>query len=129
MRIGVGSDVAGGPELSLFSVARIGAYAQNARRVAHADPQPPLSPSGWLRLATLDGARAIGLEDVIGSLEAGKEADFIAVDPSRCDPVPWLADDTDEPDEVLGRLIFRTHPSMVRGAWVRGRLLEALDDD
>jgi len=34
---------------------------------------------------------------------------------------PALLDDS---DALVSRLIFRPHPDMVRGAWVRGRLLE-----
>jgi hypothetical protein len=29
-----------------------------------------------------------------------------------------------EPEDLASRLIFRAHPDMVRGAWVRGRRLE-----
>ncbi len=126
LTVGLGSDVAGGPEASMFSVMRVGFYAQAALRTVGGDPRPTLSPLDWLRLGTLDGARALGLEDRIGSIEAGKEADLIAVDPRLTAALPELPYDTGrvDPDEVMSRLIFRSHPDMVRGAWVRGRRLD-----
>jgi guanine deaminase len=121
--VGLGSDVSGGPELSIFSVMRAGAFVQSARRVCEGDDAAPLGPLDWLRLGTLGGARALGLADTIGSLEAGKEADLVAVDPALVAPVP--GEDSDDPAEIMSRLAFRPHPDMVRAAWVRGRLLEA----
>ncbi len=126
IRVGLGSDVAAGPDAPLFSVMRAGAYTQNALRAAGLTDAPPLSPGDWLRLGTLGGADALGLGDQIGSLEVGKEADLIVVDPSVTLPLEGVgATEDDRSDEMLSRLIFRAHPSMVRGAWVRGRLLPA----
>jgi guanine deaminase len=122
IRVGLGSDVAGGPDLSLFGAMRVGGYVQNALRVATGDPRQILDPFEWLRLASLDGARVLGLEDEIGSIEAGKEADLIAVDPALA--APPAAPELDDPADILSTLIFRSHPEMVRGAWVRGRRLE-----
>jgi cytosine/adenosine deaminase-related metal-dependent hydrolase len=122
LSLGLGSDVAGGPDLSIFSVMRVGFYAQSARRVAGLATGPALGPLDWLRLGTLGGADALGMGDVVGSLEKGKEADLIAVDPSYAAPIPGVSDD--DPEDLASRLIFRAHPDMVRAAWVRGRRLE-----
>ena len=120
IRVGLGSDVAAGPELSLFSVMRAGAATQNALRV-RGEERPVLDPLDWLRIGTLGGAEALGWSDRIGSIEAGKEADLIAVDPRMTAPVPGV--DSDAPAEIMSRLIFRPHPAMVQAAWVRGRRL------
>jgi guanine deaminase len=120
--VGLGSDLSGGPDPSILDVMRVGAYAQHARQALGQDRRETLDPLAWLRLGTLEGARALGLGERIGSIEAGREADLIAVDPSLADPVPG-AGEHDKPIEMVSRLVFRTHPDMVRGAWVRGRLL------
>ncbi len=123
MRIGLGSDVAAGPEVSIFSVMRAGAVTQRVLELSGTvDPIAALRPLDWLRMGSIGGARVLGIEDRIGSLEVGKEADLIAVDPRLTTPLPG-----DEPslgaDDLASRLIFRPHPNMVRAAWVRGRLL------
>jgi cytosine/adenosine deaminase-related metal-dependent hydrolase len=45
-----------------------------------------------LEMATINGARALGLEDSIGSLEVGKKGDFVVVDPSGLYCAPYDAD-------------------------------------
>ena len=121
--VGLGSDLAAGPELSLFSVMRAAATTQRFLQLSgQMQSERALGLLDWLRLGTLDGARTLGIDDRVGSIEVGKEADLILVDPHRTAPVP-SAPDPDDPDELLSRLIFRPDPQMVRGAWVRGRLL------
>lgn len=125
IRVGLGSDLAAGPELSIFSVMRAAAVTQRVLVLSgELEAAAALTPLDWLRLGSLEGARALHLGERIGSLEAGKEADLILVDASRTAPLPGTAD-PDEADELVSRLIFRPHPEMVRGAWVRGRLLPA----
>jgi cytosine/adenosine deaminase-related metal-dependent hydrolase len=126
--VGLGSDVSGGPDPSIFGVMRVGALSQMGLRALGHEARPALAPLDWLRLGTIDGARALGLDGAIGSLEAGKEADMIVVDPALTSPLRGAADEEpgllDDPAALVSRLIFRAHPDMVRGAWVRGRLLE-----
>ena len=72
VRTGLGSDsMASNARLDILEESRLAAELQHAR--AH-----PLSPTRALELATLGGARALGLADRIGSLEVGKDADLAA---------------------------------------------------
>jgi guanine deaminase len=132
LSIGLGSDVAAGPDVSIFGQMRVGAYLQNALRLA-GETRPALDPAGWLRLGSLEGARCLGIDDRTGSIEVGKEADIIAVDPALTAPLrprePGGMGDAAGPEgqdthALLSRLIFRSHPDMVRAAWVRGRRLD-----
>ena len=124
VNVGLGSDVAAGPEMSLFTVMRAAAVTQRVLELSGSvDRSASLHGVDWLRLATLDGARALGMEAEIGSLEAGKEADLVAIDPRLTTPLPGDEPPLASADDVMSRLVFRPHPNMVRAAWVRGRLL------
>lgn len=121
--VGLGSDVAAGPDVSIFGEMRAASYTQSGRRTMLLDPERAYQPFDWLRLGTLEGARVLGLEDEIGSIEPGKQADFICVDAAATAPI--AGDDVSDAEDICSRLIYRTRPQMVRGAWVRGRRLPA----
>jgi 5-methylthioadenosine/S-adenosylhomocysteine deaminase len=74
-RVGIGSDsVASNDRMSLLEEARLASLLADVRAL-----RPNVVPAAAaLALATLGGARALGLADEIGSLEQGKSADFVA---------------------------------------------------
>ncbi|MGB1010131.1 MAG: guanine deaminase [Thiolinea sp.] len=72
MRVGIGTDVGGGSSFSLLQTVN------EAYKVTQMCGNK-LSPFQALYLATLGGAKALYLDDKIGNLEAGKEADFVVL--------------------------------------------------
>lgn len=111
IKFGLGSDVAGGPQMSLFSVMKDTAYTQTELWI---------SPRELFYLATLGGAKAANLDKVVGSLDAGKEADFVVVDPTRKSGVP--ADMLGHTvDDILSTLIYLGDDRMIVSTFVRGR--------
>ncbi len=122
--MGLGSDVAAGPDLSIFSAMRVGFYVQNARKNAGVEDGPILTPLEWLRLGSLGGAQALGLDERRPgrSKPARRPISSPSTRPTSRRIDGWPADE--DPADLASRLIFRAHPDMVRGAWVRGRRLE-----
>jgi guanine deaminase len=73
VKVGIGTDVGAGTTFSILHTLGEAYKVGQLRGEA-------LDPFHALYLATLGGARALGLEDEIGSLERGKIADFLVLD-------------------------------------------------
>ncbi|GGK98820.1 8-oxoguanine deaminase [Salinibacterium xinjiangense] len=85
MTIGVGLDDQACTDISdPWQNMRIGIYQQ---RAATGDPNA-MSPADMLRMHTLGSAQVLGIADRVGSLEPGKFADFVVVDPRSPDMGP-----------------------------------------
>ncbi len=106
VRVGLGTDVGAGRS---FSIPRIAAAAYDTARLLDA----PQTAEALLWHATAGGAAALGLADRIGRLEAGMEADLVAID------VPPYA--LDSPARLFDALVFRHDAGPVGEVYVRGR--------
>src|SRR5439155_21026277 len=115
--VGLGSD--GEKEnnnLDLFEEMK---FASLLEKVSTMDPTTG-DPWDVLHMATLHGARALGLDSLTGSLEVGKRADVVTVDLRRLHTTPLLHG---EDFNVPAHLVFSSSGQDVESVWVDGRLL------
>ncbi|HVF41659.1 MAG TPA: 5'-deoxyadenosine deaminase [Pyrinomonadaceae bacterium] len=94
--------------LDMFTEMRSAALLQKVWRGADV-----LAAARVLRMATRGGARALGLEDEIGSVEAGKRADLVVVDLERLHTTP-------RPD-VVSTVVYASEAADVRDVLIDGR--------
>ncbi len=112
VRLGLGTDgAASNNDLDMFEAMRQAGFLTK-----HASRDPTALPAqGALDLATLGGARALGMEAAIGSLEPGKKADLITVATGRARQTPVY--------DPVSHLVYVTRGDDVRTTIVNGKVL------
>ena len=68
-----------------------------------------------LRMATLNGAKALGLNKLIGSLKKGKQADVVAIDLNQIETIPLY--------EPLSQIIYAADRRQISDVWIAGKRL------
>ncbi|MBV9174640.1 MAG: amidohydrolase [Chloroflexi bacterium] len=107
--VGLGTDAAAcNNGMDLFEEMKI---AGLLNKVAADDPSY-LTADELLSMATLEGARALGMEQLIGSIEADKYADLIAIRTDGARVRPWHND--------AANLVYAVRGSDVSDVWVGG---------
>jgi 5-methylthioadenosine/S-adenosylhomocysteine deaminase len=110
--VGLGTDgAASNNDLDMFEAMR---FAALLHKVKTGDPRS-LPAATALEMATINGARALGLEQTIGSLEVGKRADLIIVDTSTARMTPLY--------DPVSHIVYAAHGDDVRTVMVNGRVL------
>ena len=119
VRVGLGTDSnLSNNNLDMFEEMRLGAVLQKLSR-GDAAAMPYLDT---LALATIDGARALGMADSIGSLEPGKQADIILIDLDQ--PHLWPLFEGDRLN-VVEQLVYSASAADVTHTIVAGQVLMA----
>lgn len=113
LRIGLGSDVGAGTSLS--PLASLNEAYKVSRSVGE-----PLESFEALRLATLDGAEALGTDHAVGSLETGKEADIVILDPESSPVLRQRADYAQSTEELLFATMLLGDDRTVHSVYVAG---------
>ncbi len=110
--LGLGTDgAASNNDLDMFEAMR---FASFLNKMEAADPRA-MSARTTLELATIGGARALGMERVIGSLERGKRADVIVVSMRSARQTPMY--------DPVSHLVYTTRGDDVQSTVVDGKVL------
>ena len=109
--VGLATDsVASNNNLDMFEEGRTAALLQKMRE----GDASQFTIDQDLKALTIEGAKALGLEDKIGSLEVGKQADFIAIQPKgRIHLYPL--------ENMLSHLVYAVKGSDVQDVYIAGR--------
>ena len=110
INVGIGTDgAASNNRLDLLGEGRTAALLANGTT----GDTSAWSAHRTLRAMTLDGARALGLSDRIGSIEPGKQADLVAVELDALEVLPVF--------DPVSHLIYVAGREHVREVWISGR--------
>lgn len=109
--VGLATDsVASNNNLDMFEEGRTAALLQKMRE----GDASQFTIEQALKALTIEGAKALGLEDKIGSLEVGKQADFIAIQPKgRIHLYPL--------ENMLSHLVYAVKGSDVQDVYIAGK--------
>ncbi|RUP50184.1 hypothetical protein BC936DRAFT_140037 [Jimgerdemannia flammicorona] len=123
LKCGLGTDVAGGYSPSMLHSVRTAVVASKALALTH--PRGKEVEVDWrtaVWVATVGGARCLGIEDQVGTLEVGKVFDAVLVDVG--DEVVGAVDVFEEMDSlerVVEKFIHLGDERNVAGVWVQGK--------
>ena len=110
--VGLGTDgAASNNDLDMFEAMRQAAFLH---KLKDGDPRA-VSAGVALAMATIDGARALGMEQQLGSLEPGKRADVLVVSMSAARQTPMY--------DPVSHLVYVTRGDDVRTTIVNGKVL------
>jgi guanine deaminase len=116
--VGLGSDAGGGPNLSMLREMCNACYTSKVNYILSEGKSNSIDSTFAFYLATMGGAKVLGLEHVVGNFSIGKEADFIVVDADKIDPLKNSRGRKGK--EMLSQLVHRGDDRVVSATYVQG---------
>jgi 5-methylthioadenosine/S-adenosylhomocysteine deaminase len=113
VRLGLGTDGPAGSNNDLNMMEEMD-LAAKLQKITHMDPQA-LGAKQAVEMATIGGARALHMENEIGSLEAGKKADLIVINLNEANAVPLY--------DVYSQIVYSLKASDVQDTIIGGRIV------
>lgn len=120
VKVGMGTDVGAGTSFSMLQTLNEAYKVQQLQGYA-------LHPMQTFYMATLGGARVLGLEDRIGTLEAGSDADFIVLDYHSTPLMRYRMQYARALEERLFILMMLGDDRAVLETWVQGACVHRRD--
>lgn len=112
INVALGTDgAASNNDLDMISEMRTAAFIGKLK----ADDPKALPAHQVLQMATLNGAKALGLSDITGSLKIGKSADFIAIHLGEVETQPVY--------HAISQIVYAGSRHLVTDVWVHGKQL------
>ncbi|XP_032654044.1 guanine deaminase isoform X2 [Chelonoidis abingdonii] len=119
VKLGLGTDVAGGYSSSMLDAIRRSMSASNTLLLNKVN-NAALTLKEAFRLATLGGSQVLGLDDVIGNFEVGKEFDALLINPKASDsPFDLFAGDTFE--DIIQKFLYLGDDRNINEVYVAGK--------
>lgn len=112
INVALGTDgAASNNDLDMFGEMRTAAFLGKVT----ADDPKAVSAEDVIRMATINGAKALGMENVTGTITSGKYADFIAIDMNQIETQPLY--------HPVSQIVYATPRNQVSDVWVAGKQL------
>lgn len=115
MHVGLGTDIGAGTSFSLLETMN------EAYKVAELSSYPMDSLKSFY-LATLGGAEALDIADDVGSLEVGKEADFVVLDTKATPLLEYRSERAKDTEELMFVLSIMADDRAVAATYVAGEI-------
>ncbi|XP_058682299.1 guanine deaminase [Poecile atricapillus] len=119
VKLGLGTDVAGGYSASMLDAIRKTMMASNSLQINKVN-ETGLTLEEAFQLATLGGSQALGLDDVIGNFEVGKEFDALLINTKASDS-PFDLFSADDFEDTLQKFLYLGDDRNISEVYVAGK--------